>query len=307
MWLLTTVMCLPLVGCSVDDEDDSDDIVREKRVMKKETFEFTAFRKEGVYLVGYSPAKRPSTFCRWSAAGCNFIAFLYQDGRLHYIGNFIHSKETSLNDNQREMELTYEVPLPTSIDPTRDYGAIAFSAEVETALVNNRITCNADLKRDYRGYIWDDDTHKAVSDHSMGGGAICHSRSVMTIEGLYVYNNTADTITIKHKGFEAAEKWYYTKATVNMATDLSIETKGTSTYGDVTSEIRKVAPSNKLYITSKYVPTGNKMTDARLVLEINGKEVKTEPISSNVEIKYAEYYEMEVNWNGEKLEWITEH
>ena len=301
-WLLMAALCFSLIGCS-DDNDEENEISKGQRELKKQTFNFSAFKKYGTYLVGYSQYQ-PSTICTWSADGAGFTVYLNQDGKLQTIGSYITSKEQSLNENERQGGLTYEIKLPTNIDQNRNYSVIAFTNNVSTSLVDNKISCNADLKRNNTVYIWDDDSY------NIGGGAIgrpiYHSRPVMTIEGLKLFNNTSDTITFRHKGFESEEKWYYTKATVKISSDLSIETIGTSSDGEVISDVRKVAPNESFYMTSKYIPTGKKVKNAHLVLEINGKEVKTKAISSDVEIKYGEYYAMNVKWDGVNLEWITD-
>ena len=51
------------------------------------------------------------------------------------------------------------------------------------------------------------------------------------------------------------------------------------------------------------MPTGNKMRDASLVLEINGKEVKTPAVSSEVDIENGNLYVMGVLWDGNSLTW----
>jgi hypothetical protein len=45
------------------------------------------------------------------------------------------------------------------------------------------------------------------------------------------------------------------------------------------------------------------MKDARLILEINGKEVKTQPFSSDVDIELGQFYAMAVQWDGKSLNW----
>ena len=38
--------------------------------------------------------------------------------------------------------------------------------------------------------------------------------------------------------------------------------------------------------------------------EINGKEYKTQPISSDVNIEFSQYYRMTVQWDGKSLKWV---
>ena len=78
---------------------------------------------------------------------------------------------------------------------------------------------------------------------------------------------------------------------------------GKSIGTEVESPVLKVKAGKDDYILTRYAPTGKKMTDASLVLEIDGKEVRTPPASSDVSIENGIPYKLIVKWNGTNLEW----
>lgn len=304
--LLVAVLGMPLTltSCGGDDDEiqEAVDDTPSERQHYYDTGTFLFFKQYGAGLFG-SIWNQPWTGIVWSNSGCIFNVYFVQDGKFYNAGS-VSSNEKELTEEERNSKnLTFDVEVPSNIDRTRNRGLISFTPIIESRLTDNLIVCNADLKRDNQVYIWDYCYINSGNEKPNNRVNAC-SYSLLTIEGLYVYNLTNDTISYVHKGFDCAEKWYYTKGNVSVTPDFRAEPQGTSTSGEVFSDTRKVAPGEWGYMTSKYIPTGNKMTDARLVLDINGREYKTDPISSLVDIEYGKYYAMAVKWDGQKLEWL---
>lgn len=290
-WLLVAALCIPLVGCSSDDEDDGLD---EPVIKTYKTYTFDFFKLYGRYQVGY-PDLKPSCWKRWLKSGGSFNTYLVQNGRIYDAG-IVHSNDTLLTDEERDSKsLTFNVAIPSSLDKDGKVGVIAF-CDIEPSLSGGNIECNADLKR--KGLI----PLYAYADASSVGN-VCKSSALTTVELVCVENATSDTITVRHKGFEAKDKWYYSKAKEVLNADATITTKGLSLGDDVVSDVYKVAPGDVAKIWSFYVPTGKKMNDARLVAEINGKEVKTSAVSSDLDIELGQHYRMHCIWNGKSLKW----
>lgn len=307
LWLLAAVLCMPLVSCGGDDdeeevkkEEDNKGSEREKHI---DTWTFAYWKVEGRSLIGYENSK-PQRWVIWGNKGAYFNIYLIQDSKFYYAG-WVHSNDTILTEEERESkDLTFNVDLPSNISRDKPYNVVALGYyDVDAALKNNTIECNADLVRDWKFRVWNhgNDTYP--------GGRPSGAKSALfvTYEGVLLRNNSDEKISVRHKGFEVAEKWYYTKAVVNITPDLKTEPVGSSTTGDVTSEVEEVEPGENGWLTSLYVPTGKKMTNARLVLDINGREVKTEPISSDMEIECGKFYRMVVKWDGKKLEWVLDN
>lgn len=282
-WLLVAALCMPLVGCSSDDDDDDDE-------PETKTFTFNHFKQEGRYLVGYPDL---SMFCWtvWNQKGASFDVYIIQKGKIYDAG-LIHSNDTLLTEEEKTSKsLTFDVEIPATIKKEGAYKVFALS-NVDASLSGENIECKADLRRSGTIPTWDNSLETNGKSYALS-----------TIETLSVRNSTSETITVKHKGFEVKDKWYCSKAKVVLDADMKVAANG-SVGEDVVSGAYKATPGNYATIWSYYVPTGKKMKDARLVLEINGKEYKTQPISSDVNIEFSHYYRMTVQWDGKSLKWV---
>lgn len=284
-WLLVAALCMPLVGCSSDDDDEPE----------SKTFTFGHFKLKGCYSVGF-PNSDITCWNNWSKKGENFNVYMVQNGKIYDAG-LVHSTDTIITEEEKGTKhLAFEVGFPETVNKGEAIDVIAFN-NAETSLSGGNVECKVDLKRGGTMPLL------AYSEHS-STTAISESNSLSTIELLYVLNKTSNDITVKHKGFEVKDKWYYTKANVDVTADLKVIPKGYSVSGDVFTGAYKVATNDEAKIWNFYVPTGKKIKDARLVLEINGKEVKTQPISSDVSIEFGQFYTMGVQWDGKKLKWV---
>ena len=135
------------------------------------------------------------------------------------------------------------------------------------------------------------------------GAMTSDSHLAGTHEALFVVNKTSSPITFTHKGFNVDKKWYSKMAKVSL---ISGEVKSLSEYGDESSNAVEVsaykAGDYAKRINSFYVPNGNKIQDAQLVAEINGKEVRSvNRISSDVTLELGKSYGMVAVWDGENL------
>lgn len=284
-WLLVAALCMPLVGCSSDDDDE----------FEIRTFTFGHFKLKGCYSVGF-PNSDITCWNNWSKKGENFNVYMVQNGKIYDAG-LVHSTDTIITEEEKGTKhLAFEVGIPETVNKGVAIDVIAFN-NAETSLSGGNVECKVDLKRGGTMPLL------AYSEHS-STAAISESNSLSTIELLYVLNKTSNDITVKHKGFEVKDKWYYTKANVDVTADLKVIPKGSSVSGDVFTGAYKVAANDEAKIWNFYVPTGKKIKDARLVLEINGKEVKTQPISSDVSIEFGQFYTMGVQWDGKNLKWV---
>lgn len=304
LWLLAAVLCTPLVSCSGDDDEEDikpqEESEREKHI---DTWTFAYWKVEGRSLIGYENS-RPDVWVIWGNEGTHFSIYLLQDSKFYNAG-WVHSNDTILTEEERvSKDLAFNVDLPSNINKDKPYNVVALPYYgVDTSLKNNKIECNTDLVREWEFRVWNHGNDIYPGGRPLGA----KSALLTTLEAVVVKNDTSDSISVRHKGFDATDKWYYTKAIVSITPDLRTEPVGTSTAGDVTSEPKKIASGEYGWFYSFYVPTGKKMTNARMVLDINGREVKTEPISSDVEIECGKYYRMIVKWDGKKLEWVLDN
>lgn len=292
--VLTALFALSIIGCVKEEK------AKRKKVIDTWTFHY--FKQRATYLVG-NPDRHPSRSLYWKENGRAFTVFFVQDGMITQGGDF-YSNETSLTEEQRSsIDLTYDVDVPPSIrrENQYDYNVIALGGYDSYTLTDGNIVIKMDLNRDAGFNLWD------VGYTSKNGNKIeqnTNSKSLCTYEDVLVKNKTSKPITVKHKGFEADEKWYWTKATVSITPQLKAIPQGVSQSGEVESENIEIPSHDYAAIWSKYIPTGKHIKDARLVLEIDGKVVKTPPVSSDIDIEYGEYYTMAVKWDGENLDWV---
>jgi hypothetical protein len=287
--LFIATMGLIWVGCSKDDEKDDSN----KNVVRVDTYAISPTFVYGLYLVN-NPQSRPSVENSWSSNGASFHVYVLQGNVFTDIGE-LESKETYIASASQQKPVHVEVPIPTNIDISKPYQVI--TTDTRTALANNKIVFEEELKRDTNTYC--------PSWQIAKGGSSTTSQSTFlaVYELLYVVNNTNKPIKVKHKGFDASEKWYSTKGRVSINPSLDLEVSVLSTIGDVISQEKSINANEKNYFECRYVPTGKKMKNACLVLEIDGKEVRTPAVSSDISIECGTPYFMRVKWDGQKLEW----
>ena len=291
--MLMASMSLLSISCGDDEEDDKNDNPKYS-IARVDTYAISPNFEYGAFLVNHSQ-NRPELENSWSTKGASFHVYILQGNSFTDLG-IISSKEKSIAESDTKKAVHIEVSIPTSIDINKPYEIVATGGIDSSLPSNSKIVCDAELNRG---------TTYCPSWYIAQGGSSASSQSnyLMTYEILLIINNTSKPIKVKHKGFETKEKWYSTKSRLSITPSLSLETNVLSTSGDVTSEEQTINAGEYAYIASRYVPTGKRMTNARLVLEIDGKEVKTPAVSSDVSIENGNYYRMNVKWDGTSLEW----
>ena len=281
-----------LVGCSKDDDNDSKDDSR-ANAQQIDTYTIEPCFVYGTYL--HHPKDRNYYYGSWGSEGTSFDVFILQGGVFKSIGK-LHSVETSIAsaDNQKAVHL--QVPIPAGINTDIPYQVVAVCAPGDLTLTGGKIVNTMELKR---GVISRVDWYVMQS----GKTAAIQASYLATLEGLFITNNTSNTIKVKHKGYSSKEKWYYTKGSVSITPSLTLETSGQTSVAEAESPEMEINAGEYGCIDSRYVPTGKKMTDASLILEIDGKEVRTAPASSDVSIENGIPCFLKVKWDGTNLEW----
>jgi len=128
------------------------------------------------------------------------------------------------------------------------------------------------------------------------------SRVAGTVEILYVINKTDKPVKFRHKGFDVENKWYYTHAEVSIDKGTIVNTEQNGDAIGEEGEMPVFTGKNALKVYSFYVPNGNKIKDAQLIAEIDGKEVRSvNRISSDITLQTDHTYGIFAVWDGEKL------
>ena len=291
--ILTASISLMLLSCSKDDDDDKNDTPNHS-IVRVDTYAITPPFVNGLYLFNH-PNGNPQLENSWGTGGPSFHVFVLQGNNFTDIGS-LHTTETSIANVDRKKPVHVDVPIPANIDVTMPYKVVFVDNIDNQQLSNNKIVFDVELKR---GNTYNPGWYIAQG----GSSSTSQSNYLITYEAVYVTNNTSKSIKVKHKGFDTLDKWYSMKGRVSITPSLAMETSIVSTSGEVTSEETTINSGESEYLVSTYVPTGKKMTNARLILDIDGKEVKTPIVSSNISIENGNYYRMNVKWDGANLEW----
>lgn len=121
-------------------------------------------------------------------------------------------------------------------------------------------------------------------------------------ERLYVINKTDKAIQFRHKGFSAEKVWYYTNAEVSVDDGTVINTEQGAEVVSTVIDVPPFSGKNPGKLTSHYFPNGNKIVDAQLIAEIDGKEVRSvNRLSSDLVLQANHCYAMFATWDGERL------
>ena len=286
------IALIPLVSITLnscgDDDSQDDNSVKVDIYTINPTFVY------GTRLIGSGGTQTINN--SWSTGGASFNVFISQNGKLTDLGK-IHSKEDYIDDADRKKPLHVKVHIPEDINVNQRYNVFFVDAPVNAKLSGNRIVCNTELAR--KSNLFAGCWYKAEG----ASNATAQSFYLPTCEGIFISNNSPKTITVKLLGYDVQQKWYASSGTISIDPDAKISSNVTSENGEVESDKQKIKAGEEGYILSTYVPTGKYMKDARLILEIDGKIVKTPPASSATTIECGQYYSMNVAWDGDNLEW----
>lgn len=292
--LTLCAFCFSMSSCGGNEDDEETVSENKYAVSRVDTYTLTPPFVYGSYLVNHQTS---SVWVenKWKPSGPRFHVYVSQDNAFTDLG-LLNSKETSIATADLKKAVHVDVPIPASIDVSRPYQVVA-TCGVITKLVGDKITSEAELLRDT--------VISCPSWHSFQGGVSAEKQSgyLAVYECLYVENLTAKPIRVRHMGYDTADKWYATKGEISISPDLVMETMAISTSGEAMSTENTIGAGKKDWFSSLYVPTGKKMTNARLILEIDGKEVKTPVVSSDVTIENGIPTFLSVKWDGTTLEW----
>lgn len=282
-----------LVGCSKDDDEDKNDDPWAS-AQRIDTYAIEPCFVYGEYVVNH-PNAHPYVENTWGENGSSFDVFILQGNMFTSIGQLL-TKERTIASSDRKKAVHLEVPIPAGINTNMPYQVVALCAPGSIELRNGNIVNTMEIKR---GDLY------CGSWYVMQGGSGTSSRSsyLTTMEVLYITNKTSQPIKVKHKGVDAKEKWYYSKATASITPSLTVVANGLSSNGDAESPEVEIEAGKEGWIEAIYIPNGKKMTDASIILEIDGKDVRTSPISSSVSIENGIPCFMSVKWDGKSLEW----
>lgn len=125
-------------------------------------------------------------------------------------------------------------------------------------------------------------------------------RHLTAYEVLHVTNTDNTPLYFQFGGFEAADKWYYMTYSIYFP-DCSIHGDDNKVWNGYGPE-ETINPGETKIFLSCYVPTGKKMSNAKLRAIVNGNEITSSNTkSSDVNIEIGKAYHMYVSWDGKDL------
>lgn len=296
--IIRTLLLFTIISSCSSDDDKSEGNDSGRKV----TISINNLVVRGAYLLG--DPRNPGLVDSWGKTGSSFYIFVEQDGIIHGINGLQHTKETSLDDEARKSTVHVEFDLPKNINQSKKYKVLALLNDDGGIISNGEIDCNTDLKRGLKQiHSW------YYTECSNGYMPVANGNYLTASEVLYINNSTNKTIKVKHKGYDVAEKWYYTSSHVSLVNGnggFIMLPSGSIGTTDIVSEAIEVEAGENGYIMSAFVPNGKKMQNARLILEIDGKEIKSETVSSNVVMENGKPYFITAIWDGNSLSWLNQ-
>ena len=286
--LFTFILLTALTFNSCSDDDSPD-----YKSVRTDTYTIYPVYTYGSVIVGSDNYSYRSIDNHWVSGGASFYVFVSQNGILKDLG-IISSKEDRIKTEDQKKPIHVKVPIPEDIDVNQKYN-VFFINGTEAQLTANRIACDVELNRDR--YV------PKFYKSEGGKNQTAQSFNLSVSEGLYVINNSKKSIKVKMLGYDVQNKWYAYKGTISINPDGNISTNVTNIVNELETDKQTVKPEESGWFLSSYVPTGAKIKDARLIMEIDGKVVKTPPASSEATIECGKYYVLIAKWDGENLEW----
>lgn len=228
-----------------------------------------------------------------------------QDGKIYHIDGttfFDRIPISKLSDNKKTC--TFEFDLREEVDPNRPYTlygvvgmyniVIGDIDEKDVALAYCSIGRSAGTGISL--YF------KLESGKELKAAKFKHFTAY---ELLHVTNTDNKPLYFEFGGYEAADKWYYMNYSIYFP-DCTI--MGDDNYiGNGYGPQKAINPGETKHFLSSYVPTGKKMSNARIRAIVNGNEITSSNTkSSDVNIEIGKAYHMYAIWDGKELKFGKE-
>lgn len=232
-----------------------------------------------------------------------------QDGRFYEVeytdpnalpGEVSFNRIPIKNISEDRKSCTLDFDLPEGVDadrPYKVYGSTFHRGVVGSDDDDNEVLVF--LCSFYRANSMSIPLYCEVESNALSSGI--EFKHFLAYEILHIKNNSKETISFTHKGFDVDKAWYHLGCGIYIwPTYHYIETKY-YTNKDSGERIEINAGETK-DILSCYYPTGEKIENARLKAIINGNEVlSSDTKSSDLDIEPAKAYHMYAIWDGDEL------
>lgn len=296
-----SLMCLVSIMTSCG----GDDVENTETTNKNETPDTTTSQTEKRYgglgvMLSRAPGKWIAPVATNNAAlsysfGSTVHSFVRQNGKTYDTGTAFVKQNDDFSGSIK-MYSIFGIELPKVIENDW-YNVLVISNSDDAKLTDGKVVCSGNLKRlagnDNSPCIF------ALGSDLFNTGPVIMGELAQVYEVLYLENKSDKEIIVRHKGFDAASRWYYTEATICPEEKSLIS--GTVS-NEVVSDTLHIEPGGRKYFTSSYTPTGAKFTDVQFIAEIDGKEVRSaNRASADTKIEVGTCYFMYCYWDGKEL------
>lgn len=233
----------------------------------------------------------------------------WQDGDNIYLfvkqGNKVYTLEPSnaFNISSDGKTCSFGFKLPSDVNAEKPY-TIYGLCDVEGMVEDGVVKAKSQLRRSG----WTDwSTDVAPMWFQVAGGAssiYANFKHLGTYEVLHVKNLTNNGVMFQHCGFEINAPWYKYYDSTPLDDNYNPSQYACET-GEVKSNNAFIPGSSTRRYLSWYMPSGEHISNARLLANIDGKTVKSSNTkSSNVTIQRGHAYHMYAEWDGTELRFV---
>lgn len=174
------------------------------------------------------------------------------------------------------------------------------TSPANATVVDGQIFCNASLIRSPLP-LFDAPVYASAEIEDWNSISV-QFKHYLVYEVIHVRNEADHLIQFSHCGFESEDNlWYHTTGAVAMD-DGSFHVDNKAAEAPVLTGTSVIHAGTNGVIISAYRPNGNKISQARMVAEVDGKSVlTTNTRSSDLDLQIGHAYHMYVVWDGAAL------
>jgi len=195
----------------------------------------------------------------------------------------------------------FSTQIPEEVNPLGSYRVYGVSGKGGTILKNKPqvyVSMYRSTPDKFKVPVW----FSAVVNKTWPENIVCSHLGAYEI--LHFKNKTVNTVSVVFNRFQYEKPWFYDYASYSPLDDKLFVGIGNVPASDLFTDAptAKVPTESTVQFQTWYIPTGEKMKDAVLELEIDGRTiVSANSKSSDVDIQKGKAYHLYATWDGQKL------
>lgn len=235
--------------------------------------------------------------------GHEYLHIFCHEG-VSYSKNILQVQIQDVFENGRVGIFSYAVPSDWGANDS--YQVACFTSACYPQVKDKDLYYNASIQRyrlqDFQVPVY----YYGTVDSNGKLSAIFHH--YYTYELLHIKNTSSKDIKFALSGYNAVQVWYKTRGAFKRSDvgkdDFVIESPATKP-AITECDTFDIPAGYDDVVVSAYVPTGQKIRDARMVAKIDGEtKLSSNTKSSNAELKIGHAYHMYAEWDGKELKFV---